>query len=114
MKQSVLTVDSKRYGRLLARKLPAVIRTEEENERLIAELQNLDDRYDELTPRNANKRLYFHTIAGDVGMETNEGLVPGGGREMAMRKARDGALVPPNSGYSSRTLGIRGFKSGND
>jgi HTH-type transcriptional regulator/antitoxin HigA len=50
MKQSVLTVDSKRYGRLLARKLPAVIRTEEENERLIAELQDLDDRYDELTP----------------------------------------------------------------
>ena len=50
MKQSVLAVDSKRYGRLLARKLPAVIRTEEENERLIAELQDLDDRYDELTP----------------------------------------------------------------
>lgn len=50
MKQSVLAVDSKRYGRLLARKLPAVIRTEEENERLIAELQDLDDRYDQLTP----------------------------------------------------------------
>jgi HTH-type transcriptional regulator / antitoxin HigA len=50
MKQSVLAVDSKRYGRLLARKLPAVIRTEEKNERLIAELQDLDDRYDQLTP----------------------------------------------------------------
>ena len=37
-------------GRLLARKLPAVIRTEEENQRLIAELQDLDSRYDQLTP----------------------------------------------------------------
>ncbi len=35
---------------MLARKLPAVIRTEEENERLIAELQDLDSRYDQLTP----------------------------------------------------------------
>jgi HTH-type transcriptional regulator/antitoxin HigA len=50
MKQSALAVDSKRYGRLLARKLPAVIRTEEENQRLIAELQDLDQRDDQLTP----------------------------------------------------------------
>ena len=50
MKDSVLEVDPKRYGRLLARKLPAVIRTEEENERLIAELEQLDRRYDKLTP----------------------------------------------------------------
>ena len=50
MKSSVLEVDPKRYGRLLARKLPAVIRTEEENERLIAELKDLDKRAEELTP----------------------------------------------------------------
>jgi HTH-type transcriptional regulator/antitoxin HigA len=50
MKNSVLEVDPKRYGRLLARKLPAVIRTEEENERLIAELEQLDNRHDGLTP----------------------------------------------------------------
>src|SRR5260370_27911562 len=50
MKNSVVEVDSKRYGRLLARKLPAVIRTEEENERLIAEMEQLDKRHDELTP----------------------------------------------------------------
>ena len=50
MKHLALDVDPKRYGRLLARKLPAVIRTEEENERLIAELQQLDRRYEELTP----------------------------------------------------------------
>jgi len=50
MKNSVLEVDPKRYGRLLARKLPAVIRTEEENERLIAELEDLDRRHDDLSP----------------------------------------------------------------
>ena len=50
MKNSVLEVDPRRYGRLLARKLPAVIRTEGENDRLIAELEELDKRADELTP----------------------------------------------------------------
>lgn len=50
MKSSVLEVDPKRYGRLLARKLPAVIRTEKENERMAAELEDLDRRHDELSP----------------------------------------------------------------
>jgi len=50
MKNSVLEVDPKRYGRLLARKLPVVIRTQAENERLIAELEELDKRHDELSP----------------------------------------------------------------
>ena len=50
MKTSVLEIDLKRYGRLLARKLPAVIRTEQENLRLTAELEELDSRYDELAP----------------------------------------------------------------
>ena len=50
MKSSVLEVDPKRYGRLLSRKLPAVIRTEEENQRLIAELEQFDRLADELTP----------------------------------------------------------------
>ena len=50
MKGSVLEVDPKRYGRLLARKLPAVIRTEDDNERLIAELEEFDSRDDQLTP----------------------------------------------------------------
>lgn len=50
MKNTVLEVDARRYGRLLARKLPGVIRTEEENERLIAEVEELDKHHDELTP----------------------------------------------------------------
>ena len=43
-------VDSKRYGKLLAEALPAVIRTEAENRRLTAELRALDRRYDRLSP----------------------------------------------------------------
>jgi len=50
MTNPVLEVDPKLYGRLLARKLPAVIRTEAANERLIAELEQFDKRHDELTP----------------------------------------------------------------
>lgn len=50
MKNSVLEVDPHRYGRLLARKLPAVIRTEGENERLTAELEELDRRHNDLSP----------------------------------------------------------------
>jgi antitoxin component HigA of HigAB toxin-antitoxin module len=50
VKNSVLEADPKRYGRLLARKLPAVIRTEEKNQRLAGELEDLDRRHDELAP----------------------------------------------------------------
>ncbi|MDQ2946005.1 MAG: transcriptional regulator [Acidobacteriota bacterium] len=46
----MLELDAKRYGRLLARKQPTVIRTEKENGRLLAELEELDSRRDELTP----------------------------------------------------------------
>jgi hypothetical protein len=54
MRNSVLDVDPKRYGRPLARKLPAVIRSEKENERLIAELEQLDQRHDELSQKSAS------------------------------------------------------------
>jgi len=60
MKNSVLEVDPKRYGRLLARKLPAVIRSEDENERLIAEFEDLDRRHDELSPE---EREYSELLA---------------------------------------------------
>lgn len=43
-------VDPKRYGRLLARVLPAVIRSEDENQRHVREMRTLDDRNDELSP----------------------------------------------------------------
>jgi len=60
MKSTVLAVDPKRYGRLLARKLPAVIRTEADNQRLIAELEELDRRDHELTPE---EREYSELLA---------------------------------------------------
>lgn len=50
MKNTVLEVDPKRYGRLLARKMPAVIRTEADNQRLIAELEEFDKLDEDLTP----------------------------------------------------------------
>ena len=50
MKSTMLEVDPKRYGRLLARKIPSVIRTEADNQRLITELEELDRRNQELTP----------------------------------------------------------------
>lgn len=44
-------IDEKKYGRLLARALPSVIETEEENERMLAEVEQLMDKdEDSLTP----------------------------------------------------------------
>jgi len=74
----VLAVDPKRYGRLLARKLPAVIRTEEENERLIAELEELDKHHDELSPeeREYAELLTVLIEAFEEGHYTLEGSTP--------------------------------------
>jgi HTH-type transcriptional regulator/antitoxin HigA len=47
---AVATINETAYGRLLARTLPRVIETEEENERMIAELEKLDARGRPLTP----------------------------------------------------------------
>lgn len=46
----VLTIDERRYGRLLAKALPAVIRTEEENEKNLCQIEALMDRGDNRTP----------------------------------------------------------------
>jgi HTH-type transcriptional regulator/antitoxin HigA len=37
-------IDARRYGRLLAKALPVRIRTEEENERMLAEIEHLMDK----------------------------------------------------------------------
>ena len=44
------TINKAAYGKLLARTLPRVIETKEENERMIAELEKLDTRGRPLTP----------------------------------------------------------------
>jgi HTH-type transcriptional regulator/antitoxin HigA len=79
MKSSVLEVDPKRYGRLLARKLPAVTRTEEENERLLAELKDLDLRAEQLTPeeREYSELLTVLIEAFEDGHYALEGSTPG-------------------------------------
>ena len=43
-------IDTKKYGRLLARTHPSVIETEEENERILAEVEKLMDKGDKRTP----------------------------------------------------------------
>src|SRR5215471_10367402 len=50
------TVNPRRYGKLLAKTLPAVIETEEENERMLAELEPLFDKGEKRTPEE--DRLY--------------------------------------------------------
>ncbi len=43
-KMAIATINEAVYGKLLARTLPRVIETESDNERMIAELENLDTR----------------------------------------------------------------------
>ena len=51
---AVATINNAAYGKLLARALPRVIKTEEENERIVAELEKLDTRGRPLTPEEEN------------------------------------------------------------
>jgi len=47
---ALTTIDEDAYRELLARALPRVIKTEQENERIVAELESLDTRGRPLTP----------------------------------------------------------------
>ena len=47
---ALATIDESAYGKLLARALPRVIKTQAENERIIAELERLDTRGRPLAP----------------------------------------------------------------
>jgi HTH-type transcriptional regulator/antitoxin HigA len=49
---NTIILDSKKYARLLARALPVVIETEEENERMLAEVDKLMDK-NPLTPEES-------------------------------------------------------------
>lgn len=59
IRNPLLEVDPKQYGRLLARKLPTVIRTEAENQRASAEIEELDRRHQEHSPE---EREYFELL----------------------------------------------------
>ncbi len=47
---AVANIDLRKYGRLLAKILPAVIETEEENERMLAEVKKLLKKGDKISP----------------------------------------------------------------
>ena len=51
---AIAAIDEATYGKLLARALPRVIKTEAENRRIIAELERLDIRGRPLTPEEEN------------------------------------------------------------
>jgi HTH-type transcriptional regulator/antitoxin HigA len=51
---ALATIDEAAYGKLLARALPRVIKTQAENQRMIAELERLDTRGRPLTPEEEN------------------------------------------------------------
>ena len=51
---ALATINETVYGKLLARTLPRVIKTEKENERMVAELEKLDTRGKPLTPEEEN------------------------------------------------------------
>jgi HTH-type transcriptional regulator/antitoxin HigA len=51
---ALATINETAYGKLLARTLPRVIKTTEENDRMIAELEKLDTRGRPLTPEEEN------------------------------------------------------------
>jgi HTH-type transcriptional regulator/antitoxin HigA len=51
---ALATIDEAAYGKLLARALPRVIKTEQENERIVAQLETLDTRGGPLTPEEEN------------------------------------------------------------
>lgn len=49
----VLTLDEKRYGRLLAKTLPAIIGTEEENEHTLGQIEVLMDKGEKRSPEES-------------------------------------------------------------
>jgi len=57
-----MAINGAAYGKLLARALPRVIKTEAENERMIAELERLDTRGEALTPEEESLAELITTL----------------------------------------------------
>lgn len=58
-------VDRHKYGKLLARTLPSVIETEEENERLLTEVEKLIDKGEERSPEEDKLLELMTTLVED-------------------------------------------------
>ena len=111
MKSELLEkVDPVRYGTLLARKLPAVIRTEAENERLTAELEDLDRRHADLTPeeREYSELLTILVEAFEDANYVLEGSNPASRLQSLMAehglRQRDLLVVFGSSGIASEVV----------
>ena len=61
----VLTIDEKRYGRLLAKAQPAVIRTDEENERILERIEDLMDKGEDRSPEEDRLLELLARLADD-------------------------------------------------
>jgi HTH-type transcriptional regulator / antitoxin HigA len=58
-------IDRKEYGKLLARTLPAVIETEEENEHFLSEVERLMDKGDKRSPEEDKLLELMTTLIED-------------------------------------------------
>lgn len=58
-------VDTKKYGRLLARTHPSVIETEEENKRILSEVEKLMDKGERRTPEEGKLLELLVKLVGD-------------------------------------------------
>ena len=60
-----LVVDEQRYGRLLARARPSIIRSEEENERILGQIEALMDKGDRCSPEEDRLLELLAKLAAD-------------------------------------------------
>jgi HTH-type transcriptional regulator / antitoxin HigA len=104
---SITTLDEKKYGRLLAKALPAVIRTEAEHERTLAAVEELMEKGDGRTPEESRLLELLAKLAEDF-EETHQEVGDAAPREV-LKLLMDGrgmkqADLLPVLGLSKGTL----------
>src|SRR5713101_1079734 len=65
MKRAVRKIDQSRYRRLLSRTMPVVIETEKENERMLATIERLMDKGEDLSPEEEKLLKLFTRLVED-------------------------------------------------
>ena len=65
MSTALSTINSQKYGKLLARVRPTVIRSEEENDRVLALVEQLSARGDTLTPEEGELLRLLGRLVAD-------------------------------------------------
>lgn len=69
MSTALSTINSQKYGKLLARVRPTVIRSEEENDRVLALVEQLSARGDTLTPEEGELLRLLGRLVADFEKE---------------------------------------------